>query len=228
MITFLFLDLDDTILDFQKSESVAVAKALQEAGIKVTDHIISRYSEINKLHWKRLERGEITREEVLVSRFAMLFRELGIEYDAARFARNYEYLLGCGHFFLPGADEAVEQLRKDYRLFLVSNGIKSVQTRRLASAKLTDSFEKIFISQEIGFEKPSVHFFEKVFADIPGFDRTKAMIVGDSLTSDMQGGNNAGIKTCWVNPKHHPCDTSVFVDYEITSISELGELVKSI
>ena len=123
MIEFLFLDLDDTILDFKKAEHIAVRKAIREAGVEPTDAICARYSQINKLHWEMLERGEITREEVLVNRFGMLFEELGQPVDKVAVARNYERLLGIGHWYLPGAEETVkEKLFGRCRLFLASNG----------------------------------------------------------------------------------------------------------
>lgn len=228
MIEFLLLDLDDTILDFHKAESIAVAKALNNAGAPSDTETIARYSEINKLHWQRLERGEITRQQVLVGRFAVLFQEIGLEADAEKCARDYEQLLGIGHYFLPGAEEAVWELKKEYRLFLTSNGTQSVQHSRLTSANLYPAFEKVFVSQEIGADKPSAAYFEKVFASIPDFDKEKAMIVGDSLTSDILGGMNAGIKTCWVNPKHLPRKPGIIVNYEIESIVQLKELLKSI
>ena len=110
MIEFLFLDLDDTILDFQKAEHIAVRKAIAEAGVNPTDQICQRYSEINKLHWQMLERGELTREEVLVNRFAALFQELGHHTDAETVARNYEKLLGIGHYYLPGSEETIKNV----------------------------------------------------------------------------------------------------------------------
>lgn len=223
MVEFLLLDLDDTILDFHKAEDIAVRKALSQAGADVTDAVVGRYSTINKMHWEMLERGEITREQVLVQRFACLFRELGIETDAVACARNYERLLGIGHYFLPGAKEALDILKERYRLFLVSNGTASVQQGRMTSAGLYPYFEKVFVSEEIGYNKPAIEFFDACFAQIPGFDRSKAMIVGDSLTSDMQGGINAGIKTCWVNPNHK--DAKFSVDYQIEGLQQLPALL---
>ena len=133
-----------------------------------------------------------------------------------------------GHYFLPGAEEALEKLSGKYRLFLASNGTAKVQAGRMKSANLYRFFEKVFVSQEIGFNKPSIHYFEGCFAQIPGFDRSKAIIVGDSLTSDMQGGQNAGIATCWVNPGHAPRKENIRVDYEIESLSQFPALLESL
>ena len=225
MIEFLFLDLDDTILDFHKAERIAIAKTIRDFGVEPTEEIRHRYHLINKACWERLERKEWTREEVLVNRFAILFAELGVQADARLCARTYEKNLSIGHWFLPGAEETVEYLSKHYRLFLASNGTASVQKGRMTSANLYRFFETVFVSQEIGHNKPSKAYFDAWLAQIPGFDRSKAMIVGDSLTSDIRGGNNAGIKTCWVNPGHGPCgDTKP--DHEIEALHQLEALLE--
>lgn len=229
MIEFLFLDLDDTILDFKKAEAIAVRKAIREAGVEPTDAICARYSQINKMHWEMLERGEITREEVLVNRFGMLFEELGIPVDKTAVARNYERLLGIGHYYLPGAEETVKQvLFGKYRLFLASNGTASVQKGRLTSADLYPYFEQAFVSQEIGFNKPAKAYFDACFARIPGFDKEKCLMVGDSLSSDILGGINAGIKTCWVNPAGKAAPEHIKPDYEIKSLAELPALLEAL
>ena len=228
MIEFLFLDLDDTILDFRKAEKLAIRKTIESFGAVVTDEILHRYHLINKAHWEMLERGELTREEVLTGRFAVLFAELGISVDAAACARAYEKNLSIGHYFLPGAEEAVDRLSKKYRLFLVSNGTAIVQKGRMTSANLYRFFEKVYVSQEIGHNKPSKAYFDACFARIPDFDPSKSMIVGDSLTSDILGGINAGIATCWVNPEKAPARPDITPDYQIESIAQLEALLAQI
>lgn len=228
MFEFLFLDLDNTILDFDKAERIALSKTLDAFNIQPTPQICARYSQINKLHWERLERGELTRRQVLVGRFAVLLEELGVAADPAACAGSYESNLAVGHYFLPGALEALKRLYGKYQLYLASNGTATVQAGRLKSAGINRYFEKIFISQEIGADKPSKAFFEGCFAQIPGFDRAKTMIVGDSLTSDMLGGQNAGITTCWVNPDKKPRRFDIRVDYEIASLAELYSLLEAL
>lgn len=227
MVEFLFLDLDDTILDFHKAERIALSKTLEQLGLTPTEEVLGRYHAINKWHWEQLEQGKMTREEVLVNRFGALFREMGREVDPRLCARTYEKNLSIGHYFLPGAEEAVERLSKKYRLFLASNGTASVQKGRMTSANLYRFFEQVFVSQEIGFNKPAKEYFEACFAKIPGFDREKAMIVGDSLTSDIRGGINAGIQTVWVNPEKKSCGETK-PDYEIESLSQLENLLEGV
>ena len=175
-----------------------------------------------------LERGELTRDQVLLRRFEALFEEYGMNCDAEAVARSYEANLSIGHFFLPGAEEAVERLSKKYRLFLASNGTAKVQAGRMTSANLYRFFEKVFVSEEIGHNKPSKMYFDLAFAQIPGFDPSKAMIVGDSLTSDIKGGINAGIRTCWVNPKGLPGDPAIPADYQIPSLAHLESLLETL
>ncbi len=227
MIEFLLLDLDDTILDFHKAERIALSKTIRSFGIEPTEAILNRYHEINKWHWEQLEKGKLTRPQVLEGRFVQLFRELGQEVSAADCMKSYEHNLSIGHYFLPGAEEAVKRLHEKYRLFLVSNGTAVVQQGRLTSANLYPWFEKVFISQEIGFNKPDKAFFDRCFAQIPGFDPSKALMVGDSLTSDIQGGINAGLRTVWINPAHKPAD-KIHPDYEIEGLSQLETLLEEL
>lgn len=229
MVEFLFLDLDDTILDFKKAEHIAVRKTIAEAGVEPTDQICQRYSQINKLHWEMLERGELVREQVLTGRFRMLFDELGHPVDETAVARNYERLLGIGHYYLPGAEETVKRtLFGKYRMFLASNGTASVQHGRLTSAELYPYFEKVFVSQEIGFNKPAKEYFDRCFDQIPGFDRKRCLMVGDSLSSDILGGINAGIRTCWVNPGHLTAPGHIRPDFEIRCLADLPALLEKL
>ncbi len=228
MITSVFLDLDDTILDFHKAERIALSKTLRRFGVEPSQAVLDRYHVINIQHWQALERGELTREQVLTGRFEALFQELGHQVDAEAVMQSYESNLSIGHYFLPGAQEAVERLSKSYRLFLASNGTASVQHSRLTSAGLYPYFEKVFISQEVGCNKPSKAYFERCFSLIPGFEAEKAIMVGDSLTSDILGGQRSGLKTCWVNPSHVPAPADIRPDYEIESLPQLEALLETL
>ena len=226
MIEYVFLDLDDTILDFKKAEYIAIGKTIADFGVEPTEEVRSRYHVINKWHWEQLELGKMTRAEVLEGRFRKLFEELGVAVDATQVARAYEKNLSQGHWFLPGAEEAVDALSKKYRLYLASNGTASVQKGRMTSANLYRFFDKVFVSQEIGHNKPSKAYFDACFAQIPGFDPSKAVMVGDSLSSDIKGGINAGITTVWVNPGHAPSG-DVKPDYEIETLAQLEALLET-
>ncbi len=218
---FIFIDLDDTILDFKKAESVALKRSLEELGITADDKTVSVYSAINDKMWKRLERGENTREEILIMRFKELFEYLNVKEDPKKMNGIYKENLSVGHYFMPHAQELLEKLR-GHRLFIVSNGTTAVQKGRIKSAGLEKYFEKIFLSQDVGFDKPDKRFFDNCFKEIEGFNKNDAVILGDSLTSDIQGGKNAGIKTCWFNPRNKEGEA----DHIITSLLEFLDVIQ--
>ena len=227
MIEFLLLDLDDTILDFHKAERIALSKTFRDFGLEPAEDVLDLYHNINKWHWEQLELGVMTRDQVLVNRFGALFEKVGMTVDPAACAKSYESNLGIGHYFLPGAEEAVKRLSERCRLFLVSNGTATVQHSRLTSAGLYPYFEQVFISQEIGYNKPDKAYFDRCFERIPGFAPEKALMVGDSLTSDIKGGINAGLTTVWINPAHKACG-DIRPDYEIEGLSDLEGLLESL
>ena len=227
MIEYLLLDLDNTILDFTRAEYDALGKTLRAFGLEPTDAVRQRYSQINHDHWERLERQELTRAQVVVGRFETLLRSFGLVADAAAMSKAYEDNLAYGeHHFLPGAEEAMEQLSQKYQLYMVTNGTAHVQRPKLAASGVGKYFKDIFISELMGADKPSKEYFTRCFARIPGFDISRAMIVGDSLSSDIQGGINVGMRTCWVNPDHKKGNISA--DYEIENLGQLEALLDAI
>lgn len=225
---YLLFDLDDTLLDFHKAEAWALRQALRRNGVEPTDAIAARYSEINQSQWELLEEQKITRQQVLVRRFQLLFQELGVDASCEETQECYEHMLAKGHDFMPGAQELLETLKGKYELYLVSNGTAMVQDARLRDSGIEKYFKGIFISERVGVDKPQKEFFDRSFATISDFDPSQAMIVGDSLTSDIRGGNNAGIRTCWYNPKHKPRRADIHVDYEIAELMELPKLLDTL
>lgn len=226
MYKFIFLDLDDTILDFTAAEDVALPKSLREVGIEPTPELIRRYKEINIAEWERYERGEISRETVLTERYDILFAELGIDLPGAVAEDAYRKYLGIGHYFIPGAVELLDYLKgKGYRLFIASNGVAATQDSRLDSAGIRPYFEQIFISETTGFHKPEKEYFDYCFAHIPGFDPKQALLIGDSLTSDIRGGKLAGIDTCWFNPHCKTAPAELQPDYTVSALKELEQII---
>lgn len=219
---FVFLDLDDTIFDFKKAEDVALRKTLSEFGVSSTDEEVKRYSKINQAQWELLQQGKLTRDEVKYRRFALFLEGTGI--DPVPVANAYQNNLAIGHFFMEGAEELLKTLYGTYSLFLASNGTKRVQMSRLESAGILPLFDGIFLSEELGYEKPSPLFFEKAFASIQGFSIDEAVIVGDSLTSDIMGGKNTGMKTIWFSKTGE----SDLPDYTIRSLAQLPDLLRKI
>ena len=229
MIKYWVLDLDNTILDFNKAEDVAIRKTMAECGLEPTDARVLRYSTLNDQLWKALERGELTRDQVVIGRFSAFFGEQGIEVDAPAVAHTYETFLSQGHWFLPGAEKCVkEELFGKYKLYLASNGTAVVQHGRMTSADLYPYFDEAFVSQELGYNKPSREYFDAAFARIPGFDPNQCLMVGDSLTSDIRGGKNAGLRTVWVNPGHKTAPEDLKPDYEIEKLADLPALLEEI
>ena len=227
MIKNIFFDLDDTIFDFHIAEKTALIKTLNFLGVEPKEQTLARYSELNLMQWKLLEKGEITRAEVKVRRYQLLFDELGVDCSAAEAAAYYEQQLSIGHWFIEGAEELLQQTYNKYNLYIVSNGTAVVQHGRIKSSGIEKYFKDIFISQEIGFNKPKREFFENCFEKIDNFKKDETIIVGDSLSSDIQGGKNVGIKTVWFNPKKQKADI-IKPDYEIERLSELTELLDTL
>ena len=226
MFRNILFDLDDTILDFGAAERVAVSKAFRQVGLEPTEALLRRYSEINCSQWEAFERGEITRDTVLIRRFQLLFQELGVNIDAQSCEDIYMEYLGIGHYFVEGAEELLETLYPEYRLYIVSNGVAATQDSRLASAGISHYFGDIFISEKTGYHKPEPEYFDYCFARIPDFQPEETLIVGDSLTSDIKGGRDAGIRTCWFNPGRKPGRPDIVPDYEVHRLMEIPEILK--
>ena len=228
MIKVILWDIDGTLLDFEKAEYVAIKKCFEVFQLgECTDEMIARYSVINKGYWERLERKEITKPEVLVGRFQEFFAKENIQTDcAAAFNEEYQTRLGDTICFCDDSYELVKNLRGRVKQYAVTNGTKVAQDKKLNKSGLIELFDGIFISEEIGVEKPDIKFFEHVWDKIGSYEPEEVLIVGDSLTSDMQGGNNAGIICCWYNPKHLENTKSVILDYEIDDLQKVLEIVK--
>ncbi len=227
-IKYVFLDLDDTLFDFRASEGKALSDMLRSLGVEPNAQTLSLYNKINRGQWERLERGEATRDEILVHRFEILFDTLGISLSAREAQKIYEHNLSLEYIYIDGAEELLENLSGKYRLYLASNGTAKVQDSRIARSGIAKYFDGIFISQRVGYDKPSREFFECCFAEIDGFSKDTAIIVGDSLSSDILGGINAGIRTCRFNPEGKPKNPDITPDYEIKNLSELPSLLERI
>lgn len=223
MIKAILWDIDGTLLDFEMAEKEAIRTCFQEFELgECTDEMIARYSVINKGYWERLERKEMTKPEILVKRFEDFFKTEGIVTDcAANFNGEYQVRLGDTICFCDDAYELVKGLKSRVKQYAVTNGTKVAQDKKLDKSGLIHLFDDVFISEEVGFEKPDVKFFEYVWSKIGQYEPDEVIIVGDSLTSDMKGGNNAGIKCCWYNPKGLVNTNGVKLDYEIKSLQEI-------
>lgn len=223
--TTLLLDVDGTLLDFQAAERAALRETFRRHGYLLDDHVKQTYHTINSALWRRFEQGEITREDVIYSRFVGLFAALGIDGDGLAFEDEYQEELGRGAFLIPGAEELCAYCARFCDLYIVTNGVSRTQYSRLRDSGLDRYMKGIFVSEDAGFQKPMKEYFDYVFARIPDFCAERTLIVGDSLSSDILGGNNAGIDTCWYCPAGDKAPEGMRVDYTIRSLEELKPLI---
>lgn len=224
---YLLWDIDGTILNFEKAEKRAIRTLFEKFNLgECTDEMLSCYIQINKKYWKLLECGEMEKERILVERFVEFFEKEGIRTDAAsEFNKAYQLALGDTIVFNDDALDIIKAKKKNYQIIIVTNGTAIAQKKKLERSGLDKIADNIFISEEVGYEKPSIHFFERVIAKAGIDDVSQAVIIGDSLTSDIQGGVNAGIDTCWYNPKEDVNDTNLKPTYIIKNLHELCEIV---
>lgn len=223
----LLFDADNTILDFDKSEEQALRLAFEQCCLHYDDNVLEVYRRNNIKQWQLFERGIITdKSEVLSSRFVETFKELGIDIDSKRTADLYEEFLHNGFYVINNAEYVLQKLQQlKCRLYLVSNGVLSIQNSRMRGSGMDKYFLRRFVSEEVGYPKPRKEYFDYCFKHIDKFERSRALIIGDSLTSDIQGGINAGIDTCWYNPKHIVNASFVMATYEINDLEQLFTIV---
>lgn len=227
MFNILLFDADRTLYDFDASERAAFFKVVPRFGIKTNQEIYFSFKRFNDENWAALERGEYSKERILVRRFEQFLTALGRKTDIAQ-RLNDEYLKGLeteSFIFEQSLPLLSELKRRNKRIFLITNGVKSVQEGRIALSPLKDFFEKVYISDEIGYEKPSLEFFAAVQSDIVGFNKNEALVIGDSLTSDVKGANQSGLKCVWYNPKSLPLPNGYNADYVINSLNELYDII---
>lgn len=228
MIQTILWDIDGTLLSFTEAERAAIQACFRAFGLgECDDDMVARYSALNASYWERLELGELTKPQVLRGRFEEFFRREGVAFDDVdAFNADYQIRLGDTICFNDDSFALVAGLRGRVRQYAVTNGTVTAQERKLARSGLGELFDGVFISDRVGYEKPSPLFFERVFETIGSCDKREILIVGDSLTSDIRGGNNAGIATCWYNPAGKTNDKGVRVDYEIRDLREIPALLR--
>ena len=219
---FLLFDLDHTLLDFDAAEDVALTQLLKEEGVTDIQAYKDYYVPMNKALWKDLEQKKITKQELVNTRFAKLFAHFGIIKDGSYLAERYQFFLAQQGQIFSGAIELLDTLtERGYELYAATNGITAIQTGRLAQSGLAPYFNQIFISEQLKTQKPDALFYEKIGQQIDGYSKEKTLMIGDSLTADIQGGNNAGIDTIWYNPHHLENNTQAQPTYEVDSYQDL-------
>lgn len=227
MITTVLWDVDGTLLDFPYSQRYALTKCFETAGLSITEEILTRYAEINDSYWKRLELGEVSREQLLTGRFLTLFEEFGIKgVDVEAFREEYQRGLGSVYCYIDDALEVCRSLSGQVKQYVITNGVSFTQRNKLKLSGLSACMEELFISEELGAHKPSKEFFDVVLSQLPEKNKNRILVVGDSLSSDIKGGVNAGLRTCWYRPEGTANETPWKPDYEICNLHQLSEVLK--
>lgn len=230
MYRYLLWDIDGTVLNFLASEAYAIRNLFKKYNLgECSDEMLKMYSAINSKYWQMLENGKLTKNEILVARFREFFEIIGADTAIAEaFNRDYQPALGDHIEFIEGAKEALLSQKDKYILAAVTNGTKAAQEKKLRLSGLCEIFDAIFISENVGAEKPNKRFFDYVFEKLAITDKREVLIIGDSLTGDMKGGNLAGIDTCWFNPTHKPNTLDFSVTYEVDRLDKIADILLSV
>lgn len=223
MYTSLFLDIDNTLLDFTKAEAAAVSKVLRKYDLPCDDTAVKTYSAINKSYWERFERGEIPKSDIFEGRFKTLLKHFKENRDTASMSSDYCEYLSEGYFKVDGAEEILSYLKnKGYKLYATTNGLSTTQFKRIKNSGIEPYFDRIFVSEEAEHQKPEKEYFDYVIEHISEKDKSKMLIIGDSQSSDILAGVNSGIDTCWYNPDDIvPRYPSKFVIYNLLELKKL-------
>mgnify|MGYP005955353883 CR=1 FL=1 len=227
MIRVVLWDIDNTLLDFPAAERQALQRSFQAFGLGPCQEAqLTRYSALNTRWWKRLENGEITKAQLLPGRFEEFFRTEGIPFTQYHEINDfYQIQLGETVVFLDHGYELVRDLKGTVKQYAVTNGTLAAQSRKLKNSGLQDLLDGVFISEQVGAEKPSPTFFHRVLTDIGPYAKDEILLVGDSLTSDMRGGRWAGLRCCWYNPQGDPVPEDPAIDYDIRDLNQVRAIV---
>lgn len=219
----ILFDLDNTLLDFTKAENYAIRRLAQDFNITLTDSDVTRYKEINEHYWHLSDSGQMSKKEILKRRFIDFFSNFNLLVDGAKCDDDYRNYLTDEVFLVEGTIDLLEKISKDHDLYVVSNGVKSTQYKRMKKGNIEKYFKKVFLSDEIGFPKPESGFFDYVIKNIDDFNFDEVVLVGDNLFTDINGANKAGIKSCYFNFFNKPNTSSYKAVYEIKNLNEILE-----
>jgi 2-haloacid dehalogenase len=222
---WLLFDADGTLFDYNRAEALALERTFQHVSAPFERKYLDEYQQINRQIWQALEQKQITPDVLRVRRFELLFEKLGIPISPIVFSEAYlKYLADCGEL-MEGAQQVLDALSSKYHFAILTNGLQSVQRNRLARSPIQHHIAALIISEEIGFAKPERGFFDATFARLGNPPKEQTLMIGDSLTSDIQGASDYGIDTCWYNPERQPRPANPVITYEITHLRELIALL---
>ena len=222
--TTLYFDLDNTLLDFSAAEYKAIRKLFTLHNLPISDEKIAKYSAINHTWWQRFEKGEIKKEEIYSGRFREYLEFYGLDGDPIKMAEDYFDFLSEGYDLIDGADKALDYIKqKGYTVCITTNGMSRTQYRRINNCTIKQYFDYIFVSEDAGHQKPEVEYFDYVMANTPEKDKSKILVIGDSMSSDILGGINFEVDTCWLNPKGDP--EQYKTTYKIANIMQIRDIL---
>ncbi|WP_314011054.1 YjjG family noncanonical pyrimidine nucleotidase [Pseudostreptobacillus hongkongensis] len=223
---YIFFDLDNTLLDFDEAENNALNELFLNHKVENISEYMKVYKEINKQLWEKLEKNEITREFLKNTRFKTLFSTFNKEINGNEFAKEYEILLGKQGVHIDGAIELLDKLKNEgLKIYALTNGITNIQKNRLKNSKIEKYFDKVYISEEIGYQKPYIPFYNHIEKDIKGFEKSKSIMIGDSLSADIQGAINYHIDSIWYNPKNLEENLSIKPTFMVNTYSEILKIL---
>lgn len=222
----IFWDIDNTILNFPYQENYALEKCFKIFKLKkLTPEMKSAYTKISEELWQQIHARTIDKSAALSLRFDRLFEKFGIEFSGKKFNEEFQKRLGDKVQFNDNANLVIKALHNKVRQYITTDGSTITQQREIEAAKLAPLVNGVFVSEAVGYSKASTKFFDYVFSQIDCPDRSRVLIVGDSLSSDMAGGKNAHIKCCWYNPEHKKNTDNTVVDFEIDDIRHVLDIV---
>jgi 2-haloacid dehalogenase len=222
---WLLFDADGTLFDFDRAEASALCKTLEQFGVPFTPERLTTYQRINNQLWRALENGLITTGDLKVRRFESFFEELQLDLSPTSFSLAYLEQLGTCSELIAGAVEILQALHTRYQLAIVTNGLKAVQRSRLAGSQIRDYIAEMVVSEEVGASKPDQAIFDAAFERIGRPLKSEALMIGDSLTSDMEGGYRYGVDTCWYNPTSQSQSMDLNITYQIGNLAELADIL---
>ncbi len=224
----LLIDADDTLFDYSMGEEYALRKTLIDSNILYPfEKVLEEYKVINTGIWKEFEQGRIKVDELKILRFARLFERIGVEADSSRFSDDYLENLSEATFLIDGVEELVEQSYSDFKLAIITNGLTKVQRPRFNSSAIGKYFDEYIVSEEVGLQKPDPEIFSYALSKLKHEDKDSVLMIGDNPGSDILGGINFGIDTCWYNPGNKEPVKGIFPTYTINDIRELRSLIYS-
>lgn len=222
---YLIFDADETLLDFKKNEAYALPAVFKLHQLELSEELKNTYLEINAHLWRLLEQGKMTTQEVMVRRFEILFERYGIQIDPQLFSDDYMNILSKGAYPMDDALDVLSVLSKDYRCVIVTNGFTKSQTYRLKHSGVADYMEKIYISEQFGYRKPSIELANMILDDLK-CKSDECLMIGDCFETDMCFGIHAGMDTCWIRTKNDFDERTSQVTFHISNIKDLGGILK--